>query len=133
MRTAVDTSFLLAIMSKEETSDACYARLMIAARQGELVICDVVAAELAAALGHPNDLPRLMADMGLVLDPMTLVSAQEAGGIWKRYRAAGGTRARMIPDFLIAAHALHQADRLATLDRGYARAYFPKLKLLGGE
>jgi hypothetical protein len=48
-----------------------------------------------------------------------------------RYRRNGGPRLNLIPDFLIAAHASVQADRLAALDRGYIRTYFPSLALLG--
>ena len=36
----------------------------------------------------------------------------------------------MIPDFLIGGHALRQSNRLAAVDRGYLRRYFPKLKIL---
>jgi hypothetical protein len=47
-----------------------------------------------------------------------------------RYRREGGPRQHLIPDFLIAAHAQVQCNRLAAIDRGYLRRYFPKLKLL---
>lgn len=47
-----------------------------------------------------------------------------------RYRREGGPRHYLIPDFLIAAHATIQSDRLAAEDRGYLRSYFPTLPLL---
>jgi len=53
-----------------------------------------------------------------------------AGDTFKRYRQAGGPRQQLVPDFLIAAHAQIQSNRLAAIDRGYLRQWFRGLKVL---
>jgi hypothetical protein len=40
-----------------------------------------------------------------------------------------GRARRVLPDFLIAAHAMVNADQLLARDRGYYREYFRKLAL----
>jgi predicted nucleic acid-binding protein len=69
--------------------------------------------------------------LGLIYDPFTPECAYLAGQIFLRYRREGGPRQQILPDFLIAAHAIVRADRFAAVDRGYLRTYFPALPLLG--
>ncbi len=52
-----------------------------------------------------------------------------AGAIWAAYRKEGGHRERLIPDFLIAAHARLQAERFLTRDRGFYKKWFKGLRL----
>jgi predicted nucleic acid-binding protein len=57
-------------------------------------------------------------------------SALTAARMMRQYAINGGKRTRVVADFLIGAHALHQTDALLTLDGGFFRDYFDGLKVL---
>ena len=130
MKTAVDSSVLLAIVNAEPDSRAWVKCLIDARREGQLVICDVAYAELAPAFAAEPDLQEALCKLGITFEAVTSASAWKAGVCYRAYRDAGGPRKHLIPDFLIAAHALVQADRLAATDRGYLRRYFADLSIL---
>lgn len=50
--------------------------------------------------------------------------AMAAGNAWRAYRRAGGTRRRVLADFLVGALAVIKADRFVTRDRGFYRSHF---------
>ena len=55
MRLALDTSVLLSIFNQESGAEAWLDRLISARREGELVVCEVVYAELAPAFSRQTD------------------------------------------------------------------------------
>lgn len=130
MTTAVDSSALLAILKGETAAEAWLAVLESASTQGPLVICETVAVEISPLFTKADDLMEFLGSFALHLVPATPLTCWEAGRRFARYRQARGPREHLIPDFLIAAHALHHADRLAASDRGFLRAYFNDLTLL---
>ena len=53
-----------------------------------------------------------------------------AGKVFQRYRAGGGTRSGVLPDFFIGAHAAVAKLPLLTRDVRRYRTYFPTVKLV---
>lgn len=130
MRTAVDSSILLLVQKRQAGWEEWREKLSRAALEGQLVMCPVVFAECSQ--GYPDWQSALSVFSGLQIqyDSISPDTACLAGRIFVQYRREGGRRDHLIPDFLIAAHAHCQADRLAALDRGYFRRYFPELNRL---
>ena len=128
MITAVDTSVLLDIFLPDETFGPRSAEWLRAAYDaGAIVICDIVYAELAPAFPDRDALDDALSRINVTVSPLDASIAYDAGRRWLRYRRAGGTRNRIITDFLIGAHAVAAAERFLTRDRGFYRTYFPEL------
>lgn len=130
MRTAVDSSVLLLVLRRQAGWEAWRDVLGEAATQGPLLICPVVFAECSIGFPSAEVAGAQFESLQIHHDPITPRAAFLAGQTFLRYRREGGPRQHLIPDFLIAAHASTEADRLAAIDRGYLRAYFPALALL---
>jgi len=130
MRTAVDSSVVILLQRRQAGWEAWREVLSHAATEGPLLISPVVFAECSAGFASAEIALREFESIAVHYDPMAPQSAYLAGQIFLRYRREGGPRQHLIPDFLIAAHATVQAERLAAIDRGYLRRYFPDLSLL---
>jgi predicted nucleic acid-binding protein len=130
MITAVDTSVLIAIAKGEANAGRWADVLARAGGEGDVIVCDVVAAELFALFLDEEKFQRTLGGLGISFSPTSIEAAKLAGRIFRSYRRAGGPREHLVADLLIGAHAQRQADRIAAIDRGYLRRYFPRLRRL---
>ena len=131
MTTAVDTSVVLDVI----TDDALHANASVEAlrrarREGRLIVCESVVAETRPALQSDAELTKMLHDLGIEFVPGSEAAAVLAGRHFARYLERGGAAGRVVPDFLIGAHAQVHAHRLLARDRGYLRDYFSELRVM---
>ena len=132
MVTAVDSSVLLDVLTDDPAHRDRSLRALQAARQlGALIVCPVVWAEVSAFFADAATLGAAFDEAGLTFDPFDRGCAELAGRTWRDYRRRGGTRTRLVPDFLVGAHAQLRGGRLLTRDRGFYRRFFSALQVIG--
>lgn len=136
MTTSIDTNVISAIWSAEVSSPQLIAQLGAARASGAVLISPVVFAELHAYPGASEVFVRSFVERTDIMIDFKLSEGawEEAGRRFSQYaesrrRSGGGSPRRLLPDFVIGAHALLQADSLLTLDADFYKLYFPELKL----
>lgn len=131
MTTAIDTNVLFDVFLPDpafekrsrEAIEEC-------AHHGGLVILEPVYAELAAWFPSQSALDEVLEELEIVMEPVSRAGAFAAGRAWKKYRQGGGSRNRIMTDFLIGGHARAQSHQLLSRDRGFYHSYFSGLKII---
>jgi len=129
--TLVDTNVLLDVF----TDDPHWAAWSLAQMDrvsllGPLAINDVIYAELSVRFDQIETLDDVVGAAMLVVERTPPVALFLAGKAFQRYRAVGGIRTGVLPDFFIGAHAAVSGYPLLTRDARPYRTYFPGVEII---
>jgi hypothetical protein len=95
-----------------------------------LAINAIVYAELAATFTSSAILDQKIATMNLTFEEIPRQAAFLAGKAYLLYRRQGGTKANVLPDFFIGAHAAVLGCPLLTRDPRRYATHFPTVRLI---
>lgn len=129
--TLVDTNILLDVLTDDPVwANWSIRQLDAAVATGPLLVNDVIYAELSVRFSAIEALDTALDVAGARLDPIPRSALFLAGKAFQRYRAAGGIRTGVLPDFFIGAHAAVLDIALLTRDVQRYRSYFPTIELV---
>jgi predicted nucleic acid-binding protein len=129
--TLVDTNVLIDVLSDDPVwLDWSIAALVQRSALGPLFVNEVVFAELSVQMESEADLRQTLAELKIVLARAPMPALFLAGKTYERYRAAGGVRTGVLPDFFIGAHAEIARSPILTRDVRRYRTYFPEVELI---
>ena len=127
----VDTNVLLDVVtSNPQWADWSQNQLEAAAVKEKLAINAVVYAELSIGFLRIEEVEAVLAGTRITIEVIPREASFLAGKAFQRYKARGGTRTGVLPDFFIGAHAAVLGIPLLTRDARRYADYFPKLELL---
>lgn len=127
----VDTCVWLDVLEDDPRwADWSLSQMDLAIHRGGIVINPVVYAELAVGFARIERLDAALAELSTSFEDLPRAALFLAGKAFRQYRARGGTRTGLLPDFFIGAHAAVRGWPVLTRDATRIRGYFPTVALL---
>lgn len=125
----VDSSSILSILLDDDASVWAESTLARLRPVGGVFINQIVFSEICSFADSQEDAGNLIGKLVENL-PLNWECAFPAGKAYRLYKSRGGPKPRMLPDFLIAAHADSLGWALVTNNPRDVRNYFPNLKVI---
>lgn len=125
----VDSSIIIAILTGEKNAVALLSRLKELRAAGGVFVNQIVFSETAALAETEEQAEKWIRPLADRHD-LPWQACFPAAQAFRLYRTRGGKKERMLPDFLIAAHADAMGWKLFTNNAADIRGYFPRLKII---
>ena len=127
----VDTNVLFDLVTDDPVwADWSARQLRILSARGTLIVNSVIYAELSVGYDRVDEVDAALDAAGVELVEIPRPALFLAGKAFQSYRARGGTRTGVLPDFFIGAHAVVEGLSLLTRDTRRYRSYFPRITLI---
>ena len=127
----VDTNVLLDVLQDDPVwADRSLRQLQAQSQLHRLAINPIIYAELSLGFSAIEALDEVLEGMALPLVEIPRPALFLAGKAFAQYRRGGGTRASVLSDFFIGAHAAVADLPILTRDTARYRSYFPTVRLV---
>ena len=127
----IDTNVLFDLITNDPIwADWSLRQIDMQALRERLVISPVVYAELSIIFDRLEEVDAFLGSAGIEVDETPRAALFLAGRAFQTYRARGGTKTGVLPDFFIGAHAVVEGISLLTRDLRRYRSYFPTIMLI---
>lgn len=131
MATLVDTNILIDLTVRDRVWYIWSRReLERARRAGTILINQIIYSEFSIRYSSPEEVDQLVPADQFRREGLPWAAAFAASRAFALYRRAGGRREKVLPDFLIGAHAAVRGYALLTRDPAGYRRYFPTVPLI---
>ncbi len=131
MATLIDTNVLIDVAVRDPDWLAWSRKeLERARRAGAMLINQIIYSEFAVRYETPEEVDQLIPADEFRREGLPWAAAFAASRAFSLYRRAGGKREKVLPDFLVGAHAAIRGYALLTRDPSGYRRYFPTVPLI---
>ncbi|MFD2056331.1 type II toxin-antitoxin system VapC family toxin [Mesorhizobium calcicola] len=131
MATLVDTNVLIDVAVRDPVwLKWSRSKMRIALKQGSLVINQIIYAEFSMRYETLDDVDGVLPEDEFRREGLPFEAAFAASRAFSVYRRLGGSREKVMPDFLIGAHAAIRGYPILTRDPAGFRKYFPDVELI---
>lgn len=131
MATFVDSNVLIyALNPNSHFFPWASEKLLERRKAGKLLIDQMTYAEVSVGYLNTITLDATLSRLQIEIEPASKQALFNAARAHQKYKARGGTKTNVLPDFLIGANATDKNMPLLTRDINRFRTYFPTLQLI---